>query len=358
MSKVARFGHNGPPVFESAEDIRDVPNMHYFKLDIEALWKVLVELPLDVGGMYMRMLLSMYRHMEGLPADDNLARMRLGGIDIRTYRRIKAVLLAHPGCLVQRPSGRISNTRFEEEVTAYVVEYRNRQEAALAREEKKRQEAQIAPTSAGLRPDFRETSAGLPGEVGGKSAGSRANQNRDLSEKINEINGGATTVLPERAPQADHEVGVSYKLGVSSYKIEEEREVIYAAEAAEEAASAAKPRGSRLAEDWALPQRWGVWALETFQVTEGDVRFEADAFKDFWTSKTGAHATKLDWEATWRNWCRNQKRWRKRLSARPVAAPDLISVGTTAPLLPDEHAAEIAAVKALRAKWAAEEGDQ
>ena len=27
-------------------------------------------------------------------------------------------------------------------------------------------------------------------------------------------------------------------------------------------------------------------------------------FQDYWTAKTGADATKKDWAATWRNWCR------------------------------------------------------
>jgi hypothetical protein len=29
-------------------------------------------------------------------------------------------------------------------------------------------------------------------------------------------------------------------------------------------------------------------------------------FRDFWRAKTGAAATKRDWDATWRNWCRNE----------------------------------------------------
>jgi hypothetical protein len=37
------------------------------------------------------------------------------------------------------------------------------------------------------------------------------------------------------------------------------------------------------------------------------VREEADKFRDHWHAKAGQGATKLDWEATWRNWCRNSK---------------------------------------------------
>lgn len=34
---------------------------------------------------------------------------------------------------------------------------------------------------------------------------------------------------------------------------------------------------------------------------------EAEKFADYWTAKSGTGATKLDWLATWRNWCRNAR---------------------------------------------------
>jgi hypothetical protein len=40
---------------------------------------------------------------------------------------------------------------------------------------------------------------------------------------------------------------------------------------------------------------------------ELSVRRESEKFKDYWTAKAGREACKLDWEATWRNWCRNAK---------------------------------------------------
>lgn len=42
------------------------------------------------------------------------------------------------------------------------------------------------------------------------------------------------------------------------------------------------------------------WTAET-------VRLEAAKFADFWHAKTGKDATKADWQATWRNWCRNAR---------------------------------------------------
>lgn len=29
-------------------------------------------------------------------------------------------------------------------------------------------------------------------------------------------------------------------------------------------------------------------------------------FRDYWRAKGGASARKLDWDATWRNWCRKE----------------------------------------------------
>lgn len=44
---------------------------------------------------------------------------------------------------------------------------------------------------------------------------------------------------------------------------------------------------------------------------------EAAKFRDYWTAKSGKDATKLDWPATWRNWCRNAA---SRLGARSSPA--------------------------------------
>jgi hypothetical protein len=31
-------------------------------------------------------------------------------------------------------------------------------------------------------------------------------------------------------------------------------------------------------------------------------------FRDYWNSQAGAKAVKTDWQATWRNWCRNSRK--------------------------------------------------
>ena len=63
-------------------------------------------------------------------------------------------------------------------------------------------------------------------------------------------------------------------------------------------------RGSRLSADWALPKEWGDWAAK--ERPELNIAKVAEGFKDFWIAKPGAGGVKLDWQATWRNWIRNQ----------------------------------------------------
>lgn len=61
-----------------------------------------------------------------------------------------------------------------------------------------------------------------------------------------------------------------------------------------------KARATQLSQDWVLPEEWGVWA-EQFNLTTEQIVTEGQKFKDYWHS-TGK--TKVDWQATWRNWIR------------------------------------------------------
>lgn len=64
-------------------------------------------------------------------------------------------------------------------------------------------------------------------------------------------------------------------------------------------------RGDRLSPDWRLPQPWGAWA-ESQGLARDEVIRECQKFRDYWISKPGQQAVKLDWEATWRNWIRRR----------------------------------------------------
>jgi hypothetical protein len=67
-------------------------------------------------------------------------------------------------------------------------------------------------------------------------------------------------------------------------------------------------RGTRLPSDWKLLGKHAKAASEIEpKWTEADIRMIGDKFKDHWVAVPGQKGCKSDWEATWRNWCRNEQ---------------------------------------------------
>ena len=62
-----------------------------------------------------------------------------------------------------------------------------------------------------------------------------------------------------------------------------------------------KQRGSRLTQDFVLPNNWKDFCIQERPDLQPTKIF--DQFKDYWISSP--KGTKLDWFATWRNWVRN-----------------------------------------------------
>lgn len=67
-------------------------------------------------------------------------------------------------------------------------------------------------------------------------------------------------------------------------------------------------RASRIPLDWEPSREMVNWAL-TEQPTwdRAHALSVGEAFRDYWSAKSGADARKLDWDATWRNWVRREK---------------------------------------------------
>ena len=76
-------------------------------------------------------------------------------------------------------------------------------------------------------------------------------------------------------------------------------------------------KGSRLSTDFELPDSW----TEFCQSERPDLNPQKvfDSFKDYWVAKAGAAGVKLDWQATWRNWVRNQNVIRQVLNKADIA---------------------------------------
>lgn len=63
--------------------------------------------------------------------------------------------------------------------------------------------------------------------------------------------------------------------------------------------------GSRLPADWVPTGE----QIDFCKAMRSDLNPEnvADRFRDYWTAQAGAKGRKADWNATWRNWVRNEK---------------------------------------------------
>lgn len=74
---------------------------------------------------------------------------------------------------------------------------------------------------------------------------------------------------------------------------------------------AKKDRGTRLPDDFVVPEAWKEKAVALREKHSPhapiDVEAEAVKFVLFWSAKAGAGATKRDWEKTFYNWCLNAK---------------------------------------------------
>jgi uncharacterized protein YdaU (DUF1376 family) len=68
---------------------------------------------------------------------------------------------------------------------------------------------------------------------------------------------------------------------------------------------AASPRATRWPHDCKVPSEWmgdAQVARLRNMLPEVDVMLEAEKFANFWSAKSGANATKIDWHKTWINW--------------------------------------------------------
>ncbi|WP_198374043.1 DUF1376 domain-containing protein [Neoroseomonas rubea] len=95
------------------------------------------------------------------------------------------------------------------------------------------------------------------------------------------------------------------------------------------------PRGTRLPDDWQPSPTDRDFACS--------LGLDADAvaarFRDFWRAKAGQQGVKLDWSATWRNWCRQDAERRPHPGQRQTEVPKFRN-GFAGALFEDWTAAE------------------
>lgn len=83
---------------------------------------------------------------------------------------------------------------------------------------------------------------------------------------------------------------------------------------------APRKRGTRLPDDW-MPDQNVIEELRA-DFPHVDLRYEHSKFVDYWTAKTGKDATKLDWNATFRNWIRRAAEQRQPRTPATTSAVD------------------------------------
>jgi uncharacterized protein YdaU (DUF1376 family) len=129
-------------------------------------------MPHDVERLYFRMIMKMFSREAGLPDDDRES-ARIFGYDVRTYRRLKVMLMAWPNAIYIE-AGEIKNARVENELAEIVERKKAAAENGRLGGKSRRLRADFAPTSPELRRNFDQKSDKITNTV--------ANKNNNLAE--------------------------------------------------------------------------------------------------------------------------------------------------------------------------------
>jgi len=159
--------NGGPPLEIDAK-------LRWVKVNITEILEGIEELSWEQRGYYLTALFKMYARTGGLPADkyEGAKAMRC---DVRFFQRLRDQIVATGKFYVE--DGLLKNSRVEREIAEYVREHKKRRDAALEREQRRREaeagaqaNAELHSTSGELPGDFRETSGRSPGEVSDTSS--------------------------------------------------------------------------------------------------------------------------------------------------------------------------------------------
>jgi hypothetical protein len=121
-----------------------------------------------------------------------------------------------------------------------------------------------------------------------RAANRAANARQNVSKRWKNKELGEEVVLPRG--------NANHQLSTTNHQLEERTE------------KKETRRGSRLPADFTVPEEWIKEGKEV-RIKAGlpsvNLSAEAEHFVDYWVSRAGRDGAKLDWRATWRNWCRN-----------------------------------------------------
>ena len=203
MSTASIANHNqGPPLFDRHPDDRLI----YVQLHIRDFLQGVRGMKPDQIGIYAIVLMLFYDSMGMLRDDDRFVAGHCQ-VDVRTYRKLRQQLL--DAGKVYEADGYLYNNRAQAEIAKFCEGARKKREAAVAREEKKREAAARKASGADLNEhNVRTVGAQRAQDVRtpctslAQTAHTACSKN---PENLNEIKGTRTTVLPQLSIQKERE---------------------------------------------------------------------------------------------------------------------------------------------------------
>ncbi|WP_019218693.1 DUF1376 domain-containing protein [Bartonella florencae] len=261
------------------------------------------------GNIYMRLRLQMLH--TGKPLLNNIkVWANYTGYSVKTF--VKALdVLQSTGHIIRLADGRLWNLDVEAELNDSVGKSEAASKAVSARWKKSKEKNVKCNTESiqhkygndtdSIRNEYESDTETIPYNINNNIYNKKTNtivlakkeigsENLETNEQVDEPIEGDT--LQSQSEQIE--------------AVETKQPPIHEQENISQTAKQAKAnRGCRLPADFKPDY--------DFALTEGlppeRIKVEIAKFRDYWRSKAGANATKIDWQATWRNWVRNSKKY-------------------------------------------------
>ncbi|WP_375668693.1 MULTISPECIES: hypothetical protein [unclassified Bartonella] len=263
-------------------------------------WAVVVDyLPPVEGNIYMRLRFRMLRTGEPLFCNIKVL-SHYTGYSVKKFETALNVLLEE-GYIIRLEDGRLWNLDVEEELKNCNENLNKLSEKAIKAANTKKNKHKdnssknhddVMMTSSRGHDDIMMKHINIDNNIYNKKTKTIVLEKKEIGSENLE-----TTDLVEEPIEVDAVESQSEQNATSS----ENQPLIHEQENVPEKAKRSKAnRGCRLPEDFEPDYDF---AIEEGLPSER-VKVEIAKFRDYWRSKAGANATKIDWQATWRNWVR------------------------------------------------------
>ncbi|OLL51611.1 DUF1376 domain-containing protein [Bartonella henselae] len=249
---------------------------------------------------YSTLTALMYRACEPI-YDDTSVLARVVGCSVHTFKKSLEKLIRKK-LILQLENGNLWSTQVEEELKNCNENLNRLSERAVKAANTKRNKKK--DNSSREHDEVMTTSSQCHDDI--MMSSSRQHINNNIYKKTNTI-----VLAKKEIGSEDLETNDLVEEPIEVHDLESQSELIETAsqdqsplheqESIPKKAKRAKAnRGCRLPEDFEPDY--------DFAIAEGlppkRVKVEIAKFRDYWRSKSGANATKIDWQATWRNWVR------------------------------------------------------